>query len=242
MWDIGISILADSGDPADLIRWLEHPGIAGVTTNPSLLRNGGLGVRELLAAVAPHLNGRPASIYPVAQSHDDLLRTADDLRSVYPGVFIKVPVADRDGAPNDGLLAKIAAEGHNVNVTAVHDAEQAATAEEATRGAPRRVVSVFAGRIADSGRNPLNVTMKVCQSLAAHSDFPVIWASSRQVFDVPLAQAAGCAMITIPTAILARARVWGFSSRELTTLAVRQFEGIPEDLPREIPTGSSLSR
>jgi transaldolase len=241
MWDIGISILADSGDSADLIRWLEHPGIAGVTTNPSLLRNGGLGGQELLAAVAPHLNGRPVSIYPVAQSHDDLLRTADDLRSVYPGVFIKVPVASRDGAPNDGLLAKMAAEGHNINVTAVHDAEQAAAAEGATRGAPRRVVSVFAGRIADSGRNPLNVTMNVCQSLA-HSDFPVIWASSRQVFDVALAQAAGCAMITIPTAILARARVWGFSSRELTSLAVQQFEGTPEGLSGEIPAGSSRSR
>jgi transaldolase len=224
MWDLGVGVLADSGDCADLIRWLAHPGIAGATTNPTLLRRSGGTVDDLLATVAPYLAGRPISVYPVASSHEDVLFRAHRLRCGYPNVFIKVPVVDRDGVPNEGLLEKLAADGQRLNVTAVHDCAQARVAEQATRAAPGRVVSVFAGRLADSGRDPTVAVAAICQALAGCRDLQVMWASSRQVFDAVLARRAGCHLITVPTSILGRADLWGHDTGTMARLAVRQFE------------------
>ncbi len=224
MWDLGIGILADGGDPADLARWLAHPGIAGATTNPTLLRQAGGTLDNLLAILAPALAGRPISVYPLASGDDDLLRQADRLRGRYRGVFIKVPVVDRDGVPNGALLEKLAADGQRLNVTAVHDIPQARLAEQATRSAPQRVVSVFAGRLADSGRDPVEAVAEICQALADSRRLQVVWASSRQVFDAVLARRAGCGLITIPTGVLRRADLWGQDSVALARAAVRQFE------------------
>ena len=223
MWDLGVSILVDSGDLADLERWLADPRIAGATTNPALLRSARRTPREFLGLIAPHLRGRPISLYPVAGSHDAVLRQAGQLRGIYPAVFIKVPVLDRRGTPNHELLEKISADGHQVNVTAVHDAGQATLAEEATRSAPRRVLSVLAGRLADSGRDPVAEVSRICRAVAGR-DCDVLWASSRQVFDVVSARRSGCALITLPAAVLDRPRLWDADPRDLTMLAVGQFE------------------
>jgi transaldolase len=224
MWDLDVDVLADGGDCAELIRWLAHPGVKGATTNPTLLRRGGRSVEDVLATVAPHLAGRPISVYPVAAGDDELLRRADRLRAAYPNVFIKVPVVDRDGVPNDGRLGKLAADGQRLNVTAVHDIAQASLAEQATRAAPQRVVSVFAGRLADSGRDPVVAVREICRALADRRDLRVMWASSRQVYDAVLAHRAGCRLITIPTGVLGRAVIWGDDAGALARTAVRQFE------------------
>jgi transaldolase len=224
MWDLGVGILADGGDAADLIGWLARPGIVGATTNPMLLERAGGTIDGLLAALAPHLAGRPISVYPVASDHDGLLRHAHRLRRRYPGLFIKVPVVDREGVPNEGLLEKLAADGQRLNVTAVHDVAQARLAEQATRSAPQRIVSVFAGRVADSGHDPVVAVAEICRALAGSRDLQVVWASSRQVFDVELARRAGCGLITIPTTILRRADSWGQDPGSMARAAVRQFE------------------
>ncbi len=227
VWGIGPATFVDSGDPAVLGSWLADGRVAGATTSPSLMRACGTTERTLPTELAETLGGRPVSIYPVTEDVRGLVQAAGALREIYEMVFVKVPVLSRAGTTNDKAIAALAHEGHRVNITAIHTAEQAQQAVEHVCGAAEVVLSVFAGRIADTGRDPVEVVRRVKAVAAGGGPVTVLWASTRQLFDVHLAAEAGCDIITVAPDILKRSDWWGSDLDDMARIAVEQFEIVP---------------
>ena len=163
-----IRIFADGADAASMIELSRRPYIKGFTTNPTLMRKAGVAdyrgfAREVLAAVPD----KPVSFEALADELPELERQAREIASWGPNVYVKVPVTNTRGEPTSGLIRRLAAEGMHLNVTAVFTLEQVRAVADALAAGPASYVSVFAGRIADTGRDPVPLMAEAVRTAPA---------------------------------------------------------------------------
>ncbi len=218
-----IEIWVDTADVAE-IRALRAEGIAGFTTNPSLMRRAGVtNYREWAARALEAAGGAPVSLEVLADERDEMERQARLLAS-WGNVVVKIPVTNTEGTPSYPLVAKLLADGIPVNLTAVMSAAQVASALEMIPREARPYVSIFAGRIADLGYSARCV-IQDCRNLCCHHPgIKFLWASTREIRNVLDAQEAGCDVITMPPAMIRKMReLEGKSLLEYSRETVMQF-------------------
>lgn len=203
--DLKIKLFADGADLAGMKAMYGNPMIKGFTTNPTLMRKAGISdykafAREVLRAIPD----RPVSFEVFADELDEMEAQAREIATWGPNVNVKIPVTNTKGAFCGPVIRRLAASGIQVNVTAVFTPDQVREIAECLAAETPAIVSVFAGRIADTGRDPIPLMKAARAALAARPRAELLWASPREVLNVVHAQEAGCHIITATNDILAK--------------------------------------
>jgi transaldolase len=221
--DLRVKIFGDGADKASMLDLYRQPFIKGFTTNPTLMRATGVTdyqdfARDVLASIPD----RPISFGVIA---DDMAQIEDEARHIASwgkNVFVKVPVMTTHGEPTDKIVRELSADGVQLNVTALLTLEQVRSVCRALRGGAPAYVSVFAGRIADTGRDPLPV-MREAARMVNDVNAELIWASPRELLNVFQADDAGCHVITVTNDILKKLSLVGKDLHQLSRETVEMF-------------------
>jgi transaldolase len=204
--ELTIQLYADGADRAGILELYAKPYIRGLTTNPTLMRKAGIKDYEAFARdILGTVTAKPLSLEGFSDECPEMRRQALRLASWGANVYVKIPITNSRGESALPLIRELGAEGVKLNVTALLTLPQVAGVAAALPVGLPAVVSVFAGRIADTGVDPMPLMRAAGALLADRPKAELLWASTREVLNILQAQACGCAIITVPHDILAKA-------------------------------------
>ena len=222
--ELRIKLFSDGAD-LDSIQEARREGLVkGFTTNPTLMARAGVTnylnfAREVLRIV-PDL---PVSFEVFSDEFDDMYRQAHVLRDLGPNVYVKIPIMNTRGESSAPLVARLSREGVPLNITAILTLQQVRTIADALDPKTPAFVSVFAGRIADTGRDPVPIMREALAILRPLPRAELLWASPREAFNILQAEWVGCHIITVTPELLARAKNFGRDLEELSLETVGMF-------------------
>jgi transaldolase len=217
-------IFADGADVAGLLELAALPYIRGFTTNPTLMRKAGVAdYRGFAREVLDQITDRPISFEVFSDEPAEMRAQAIEIASWGPNVYVKIPVTTTRGEPMTSLVRDLSSSGVQVNVTALMTERQVEAVSGALEAGAPSCVSVFAGRIADTGRDPLPIMCASLRTLAQVPSAELIWASPREVLNIMQADAIGCHIITVTYDLLAKLRQLGKDLDEFSLDTVRMF-------------------
>ncbi|MFO1059981.1 MAG: transaldolase [Dongiaceae bacterium] len=219
-----IKLFADGADLPGIARLAADPAIRGFTTNPTLMRAAGvLDYAAFADAAAAAVAPRPISLEVFADDFDEMHAQARLLAAFGANVYVKIPVTDTRGRSTVPLIKALVAEGVRLNVTALLTLAQVTAVRDALSGTPGSFVSVFAGRIADTGRDPLPLMRAALEAIRPDPAIELIWASSREVYNIYQAAEIGCHIITVTADLLRKLALEGKDLSDLSLDTVRMF-------------------
>lgn len=201
--DLHVKIFADGADFDSIVKMSANPLVKGFTTNPSLMRKAGVTdyesyARRLLAAVKQH----PISFEVFADDFDEMIVQGREIASWGPNGNVKVPVINTKGEFAGKVIDTLSKEGATLNITAIYTADQCRMVADAISPNTPAIISVFAGRTADTGVDPMPI-MRACREiLNSRPKAELLWASTREIFNIFQADEAGCDIITAPNDII----------------------------------------
>lgn len=220
-----INIFADGADIASIRTLAADASIGGFTTNPSLLRASSVTDYEAFVREAVEVIGERSISCEVLA--DDLARMEVEAHTIHrwgDHVFVKIPITTSDGTSTLALVKRLNHAGVKVNVTALLTLDQARAAAEALTETTPAYVSVFAGRIADTGRDPVPLMAEAVKILArAAWHARLIWASPREVLNIKHAECVGCPIITLTPQLLAKRSLFGKDLTDYSLETVQMF-------------------
>ncbi len=221
--DLRVQIFADGADKASMLELYGQPHIKGFTTNPTLMRASGVAdyqgfALDLLATI----QDRPISFEVFADDEQEMEEQARHIAAWGKNVFVKVPVMNTKGEPTYHLIRYLSADGIQLNVTALLTLEQVRKVCGALQGNASAYVSVFAGRIADTGRDPVPL-MREAVAMVNDANAQLMWASPRELLNVFQADEIGCHVITATTDILKKLPLIGKDLHEFSQETVQMF-------------------
>lgn len=217
-------VFADGADLPTLIQLAGDPRVSGFTTNPTLLRKAGVTDYESFARSALEVvGGRPISFEVLADDLDEIGRQARLLAGWGDSVFVKIPVMTTDGTSTHQVVADLAADGVQLNVTALMTVRQVAVVSAALAGGPPSYISVFAGRVADAGRDPMPIMSAAVAMLDPEPSQRLIWASPREVFNYVQAAQVGCHVITMTSDLIEKLATIGKDLDQFSLDTVTMF-------------------
>lgn len=200
-----VKIFADGADKAGILAMAGNQIIKGFTTNPTLMRKAGIADYEAFAKdILSSIKDRPISFEVFSDEFDEMHRQALKIASWGSNVYVKIPVTNTRGQSSVPLIERLAPSGVKMNVTALFTHKQIKDVSAALAKAAPSNISVFAGRIADAGVDPLPTMRFALETMAPHPQQELIWASPREVFNVAQADAIGCHIITVTNDIIAK--------------------------------------
>jgi transaldolase len=222
--DFRIDFFADTADARSIRELAENPLIKGFTTNPTLMRAAGVTDyetfgRELVRAIPD----RAISFEVFADDFDEMEHQALRLSSWGEQIYVKIPITNTRGEPSTPLLRSLTRRGVKVNVTAILTLEQVREVSAALADGSPSLVSVFAGRIADTGRDPVPVMAEAVEVLRGRPEQRLLWASTRELYNVVQADRIGCDVITVTPEILRKLAHLGKPLDRLSLETVRMF-------------------
>ena len=219
-----VKVFADGADLRSMLQLACRPQIRGFTTNPSLLKRAGISDyqafgREVLA----HIPDLPVSFEVLSDGFEEMEQEALQIAGWGSNVYVKIPVINSRGESTCGVLRSLSAQGVKVNVTALLTVPQVYAAAEALERSPAACISVFAGRLADTGRDPIPVLSRALEIIAPYPQLELIWASPREVLNIVQADAIGCHIITVTNELLKKVELFGKDLDEYSLETVRMF-------------------
>jgi transaldolase len=222
--DLKIDLYADGADIRDMVAAREAGLVRGFTTNPTLMRKSGITDYEAFAKDALRaVSGMPISFEVFADEFDEMERQARLITTWGDAVFVKIPITNTRGESAVPLIRRLSAAGVKLNVTAILTLEQVRGVVGALNAAIPAVVSVFAGRIADTGRDPIPLMKEAAAIVASKPKAQLLWASPRELLNVFHAQDSGCHIITVTGDILKKLAMVGKPLEELSLDTVKMF-------------------
>ena len=223
--DLKIQIYADGADKAGILELYAKPYIKGLTTNPSLMKKAGIKDYEAFAKdILQTVTAKPISLEVFSDEFSEMRRQAAKIKSWGANVYVKIPITNSRGESSLPLIRDLGQEGVKLNVTALFSLKQVAGVAAALNPAVPSVVSVFAGRIADSGVDPMPLMRACVPLLEGQPKAELLWASTREVLNLFQAEECGCQIITVPHDILAKAaKMLGMTLDALSLDTVKTF-------------------
>jgi transaldolase len=219
-----VKIFADGADARSILEHASKPYISGFTTNPTLMRKAGISDYEAFAReILSKITDRPISFEVFSDDFDEMFEQACKICGWGPNVYVKVPITNTKGDSVIPLLRRLAPRGIKLNVTAIFTVKQVEETAAALADAGSSYISIFAGRIADTGVDPLPVMRKAVEIIRPHAQQELIWASPREVLNVIQAQDIGCHIITVTNDILAKLPILGKSLEQFSLETVQMF-------------------
>ena len=222
--DLRIKIFADGADKAGMLEMYRNPLIAGFTTNPTLMRKAGITDFEAFARdILKAIPDRPISFEVFSDDFGEMERQARLIAGWGKNVYVKIPVSDTKGTSAAPLVKKLAGEGIKLNVTALLTVDQVRTVTQALAGGAPSYVSLFAGRIADAGVDPIPLARESLEIMAPHKNLELIWASPREILNIVQADALGVHVITVTNDLLAKLPSLGKDLAQFSLETVQMF-------------------
>lgn len=222
--DLRVKIFADGADKREMLEMYQRRYIKGFTTNPTLMRKAGITDYEGFARdVLQVIPDRPISFEVFADDVGEMERQAQTISAWGECVYVKIPVTTTTGEPTYDLVRRLTRDGIKVNVTALMTLEQVKAVAEAVSGGAPCYVSVFAGRIADTGSDPMPLMAAAVETLRANPAAELIWASPRELLNIFHADSIGCQVITVTPDILKKLSLVGKDLGEFSLETVRMF-------------------
>jgi transaldolase len=227
--DLRVKLFADGADKAGILEMYRNPLIRGFTTNPTLMRKAGVTdyqafAKDIIAAIPD----RPLSFEVFSDEFGEMERQARLIRSWGENVYVKIPVTNSKGEFSGPLVKKLADSGVRLNVTALTTLAQVRDVAAQLAQGPEAYISVFAGRVADTGLDPLPLMAAAVALMAPYPRLELIWASPRELLNVFQADQVGCHIITATNDILKKIPLIGKDLTEYSLDTVKMFKADAE--------------
>jgi transaldolase len=221
---LGVKIFADGADLASILELARNPWVRGFTTNPTLMRKAGITDYESFARqLTESIPDRPFSFEVLSDDFVEMERQALRIASWGSNVYVKIPITNTRGESSAPLVRRLANQDVQVNVTAVMTLPQVESVLGSLRGGPPSCISIFAGRVADAGVDPLPILIAALQRMRDFPQIELIWASPRELFNIVQAGAIGCHIITVTHDLLKKLPLLGRDLTEYSLDTVKMF-------------------
>ena len=222
--DLKVKLFSDGADVADMLRVYKEGLVRGFTTNPTLMKKAGICDYQAFALEAlSHITDCPISFEVFSDDFASMEREARIIHAWGPNVNIKIPVMNTQGQSSAPLIRKLSAEGMQLTVTAILTLQQVSEVVDALAPDVPAIVSVFAGRIADTGRDPIPVMQQARDIIRQKPLAELLWASTRELLNIFQADACGCDIITVTPDILKKLAMYNKDLHQLSLETVRMF-------------------
>lgn len=220
-----IHIYADGADKAGILDLYAKPYIKGLTTNPTLMKKAGITDYEAFARdILTTVTAKPISLEVFSDDFSEMKRQALKIASWGSNVYVKIPITNSQGECSAPLIRELSAQGVQLNVTAILTLEQVRKMAAALNPQVPSVVSIFAGRIADTGIDPMPIMQESRRILVGQPKAQLLWASVREVLNIVQAEQSGCHIVTVQHDILAKAaKLLSMDLAELSLDTVKMF-------------------
>lgn len=223
-----VKIFSDGADRKSMLEMAANPLIKGITTNPSLMKKAGVTeYRKYCKDILTEIKDKQISFEVLADEFSEMKRQALDVATWGKNVYVKIPIINSRGESAADLIKELSHSGVNLNVTAITTIPQIITACKNLKNGAPSYISVFAGRIADTGRDPIptmSAGLEICSS--EDKNIELLWASTREVYNIVQAEMVGCHIITVPPEIIKK--LSGFN-KELFQLSVETVKTFVAD-------------
>jgi transaldolase len=217
-------IFADGADKQGMLQMFQKPWIKGFTTNPTLMRKAGISDYQAFAQdILQAIPNKPISFEVFSDDFNEMYKQALLIASWGENVYVKIPVTNTQGETSYRLIKELAAKKVKQNVTALMTLDQVMDVSEALANGPSSYISVFAGRIADTGRDPLPLMQQALDLMKAHPQQELIWASPRELLNIFQADDIGCHIITVTNDILKKLNMVGKDLTQFSLETVKMF-------------------
>ena len=221
---LSVKIFADGADKKDMLSMYEKPFIKGLTTNPTLMKKAGItDYREFCKDILTTVDKKPISFEVFSDDFREMERQALEISAWGSNVYVKIPVTNTRGETCYELVKKLAKQQVKINVTAIMTASQIENVVDALEPAVPSYVSVFAGRIADTGVDPVPLMKAAVTTLKTCPAAELIWASPRELLNIFQADEIGCQVITVTNDILKKLELVGCDLNEYSLDTVKMF-------------------
>jgi transaldolase len=203
--DLKVKIFADGADYDGIVKMSRNPLIKGFTTNPTLMRKAGVSDYEAFARkVLGTITDRPVSFEVFADDFPSMVEQARTIAAWGPNVNVKIPVTNTKGQSSAEIIRALSADGVVLNITAIFTLDQVRVVADALDPKTSAIVSVFAGRIADTGIDPIPHMLAAKQILGSRPKAQLLWASTRELLNIFHAEESSCDIVTVPNEFLGK--------------------------------------
>ncbi len=223
--DLKIQIYADGADKAGILDLYAKPYIKGLTTNPTLMKKAGIKDYEVFAHdILQTVTAKPISFEVFSDDFAEMRRQGLKIAGWGKNVYVKIPITNSRGESSIALIRELAQHNVQLNITAILTLAQVGDVAAALNPAVPSIVSVFAGRIADTGLDPMPIMHECRGLLKGQPKAALLWASVREVLNIVQAEKCGCDIVTVPHDILAKAaKLLGSDLTALSLDTVKMF-------------------
>jgi len=221
---LSVKIFADGADLDRILALADDRRVRGFTTNPSLMRKAGLtSYEDFVRRLVERITDKPISLEVFADNADEMRRQAHGISRWGENIYVKIPVSTTAGTSMAPLVRELSEEGVKVNVTALFTTAQVELVTEAVKNGAPSYISVFAGRIADAGIDPVPIMARAVDIMAEAPRSELIWASPREVLNVVQADQVGCHIITLTHDLLKKLDCLGKDLLQFSLETVQMF-------------------
>lgn len=221
---VGLKIYGDGASLGDFLRLYSEGSVQGFTTNPSLMARAGVADYEAFAReLLTHVRDYPISFEVIADDFPEIRRQALKIASWGENVYVKLPITNTRGESSLPLARELSAAGVKLNITAILTLEQVAAAIDAVSIDTPAIISIFAGRIADTGIDPVPVMAAAVAMASTKPQVEILWASVREVLNLYQAQQCGCHIVTATADVLKKVAQYGKDLDDLSLETVAMF-------------------
>jgi len=222
--NLKIKIFADGADKAGMLEMAAKPFVKGLTTNPTLMRKAGISDYKAFAKdILGVIKDKPISFEVFSDDFSEMERQALEINSWGENVYVKIPVTNTKREPCYGLVKRLANQNVKLNVTALMTLNQVQDVMNVLNPKVPSYVSVFAGRIADTGVDPVPLMSQAVQMLRSNPSAELIWASPRELLNIFQADAIGCQIITVTNDVLKKLSLVGYNLDDYSLDTVKMF-------------------
>ena len=222
--NLKVKVFADGADREGMLEMYRLPYIKGFTTNPTLMRKAGVkDYRAFAKEMVTLIPDRPLSFEVFSDDFAEMERQAREIASWGPNVYVKIPITNTKGQPAYDLAGRLSQAGVQLNITAIMTLEQVRDVLLKLSPKTSSYISIFAGRIADTGRDPLALMAAAVELLKINPKAELIWASPRELLNVFHAEAIGCHIITVTNDILKKMKLVDYDLTAYSLDTVKMF-------------------
>lgn len=219
-----VKIFADGADKSGMIEMANHPYVKGLTTNPTLMKKAGIqNYKAFALEILSEIKHKPISFEVFSDDFQDMERQANEIASWADNVYIKIPVTNTQKQPCYELINKLSKKEIKLNITAIMTLKQVRDVVDAIDPYVPSYISVFAGRIADTGKDPLPLMQAAVEMLKIAPASELIWASPRELLNIFQADAIGCQIITVTNDIIKKLNLVDYNLDEYSLDTVKMF-------------------
>ena len=217
-------IFCDIADYQTIKFFSNKPLVDGFTTNPSLMRLAGAqNYKNYSLKILEICKKKPVSLEVFADNEKDMLKQAYEINSWGKNIYVKIPVVNSKGYFTGSVIEELSDKGIKLNITAVYTFEQTKKIYKKLNKQTKSIISIFAGRMADKGKDPIPIFNKSISLVKKNKNIEILWASTREAYNYTQAKQLNCNVITMPPKIINQINKFGKSFREMTIDTVKGF-------------------